>query len=421
MTNVETPLPTVEHPADYRKDARLVGNLSVSQVAGATLAVIGGCLLELYLSLTAAPGGLHLLGWLLTAATVLQITWGLTRRVNLVLQYGCRPRERQADASRPVTATSEDTLQDLIKVQASEGTMATFLDGSLAVFLEIRPGPTRCLSSEQQARLCRRLEQTLLNLSETGVEMTVYADLDPDLNRAEVDRQTELLAAWPEASGLRRLVGMRMEHHWWLAEQEARRSTYHVRLTLRPERLPLAREQETPEERMERALDYLRRVGQNVAEELGGEGTRVIPLSPEGLRDLAARQLDPAGWRQVEPVAGTAWRWPVGAAGPSAADAPAEEAETDVPPMQTAAPANLPPAAPVLVEPSPQPPEPVEVVKAPAVPTDETEGLPDEWPWKVVETVVRRPAPTLSAHGHPIGCYPRRPVYRTPTAGGMSR
>lgn len=127
----------VEHPADYRKDARLIGDLTFGQVAWSTLAMIGGGVMELYLNVTGASTGLQTLCGALTILAVLQITWGLFRRINLVIQYGMRPRNRRADDSQRVTQASDQTVQDLIKVDSCEGPVVAFLNGNLAMYLRV--------------------------------------------------------------------------------------------------------------------------------------------------------------------------------------------------------------------------------------------------------------------------------------------
>lgn len=308
----------IEHPADFEKDAVLFAGLTITQVFFMAPVIAVGVFGNLGLLLRKPP----LWEWysialsLVVTVVCLEITHNLRRRLTLTAVFRLRPRWRKSDASKPVTAHSQDTVQDLVKVEACSGPFVQFVDGRLAMILRIQPPPTVCTAPEDAESLRLRFQRALKRAAQAGAEVMIYQEVEPDLNRSEMDRNMGLAEKLPLESGLRLLVTQRQHFHGEVALEWGRRLAYHVRLSIRPDQVPVAASADTEAERTEAVLNHLRDVAMGMAEEIGHDGLKVQPLGSEGVRNLMARQLDPAGWRMTEPVQGTEWAWAAGAKQP---------------------------------------------------------------------------------------------------------
>lgn len=304
----------VEHPADFEKDAVLFGGLTITQLFLIAPAVAVGVLANFGL-LMRRP---LLWEWYSVAISLavtiycLEISHRLRRRITLATVFALRPRWRRSDASKPVTAHSNETVQDLVKVQACSGPFVQFLDGSVAMVLRITPPPSVCASPQQEETVRLRFQKVLKRAAQAGAEVMIYQEVEPDLNRSEIDRNLARAERLLVEAGLRRLVTERQHYHGEVATEWGRRVAYHIRLAIRPEQALFAATAETEAERTEAVLTHLRDIGMGIAGEIGHDGVKVQPLGPEGVRNLMARQLDPAGWLMSEPVRGTDWAWAAG-------------------------------------------------------------------------------------------------------------
>lgn len=263
---------------------------------------LGGVVLVLLLVFGAPAWILALIfiGMVLVAA---EVAFRISRSAQIWVAFLLRPREWRANASHRVSTRSEGTVQDMIRVAAVLGPYVQMMDGTVAMLLAVEPPPTSCMSAEEKERVCRAFQQALVRAARSGVELFVYADLQPDLYRVEAERHCELLAAWPADDPFAQLYKERIDYHWHFGYFTARRVAYHIRLSLAD--MAVLGEQRTP-------VEYLRTVADGVIQDLQNAGLRLAELSPEPLRDLMICQLDPATWWQAEPARGVAWDWPAG-------------------------------------------------------------------------------------------------------------
>lgn len=301
----------VEHPADFRADAK-IGGVSVVKLIMTGGALMIGLVFALVLLLSGTTLWKVLLTVVTTIVLALQLSLDLYRRISRAAIFAVRPRWRPSDASRPVTRDTEQTVQDMFKVNGGAGPFVEFQDGRFAMVLRVQPTPTNSLSPLQFEQLRLRFQLALKRAAESKVEIGVYSDVEPDLVRPELDRQEKLARQFSPGSGIRTLAEARIAYHRHFSSLVGRRTVHHIRLSIHPDLVPLAHPPRDEQDLAEQVVTYLRDVGMGVAAEMQSVGLKMQPLGPEGIRDLASRQLDPTGWRMAEPPRGVDWSWSVG-------------------------------------------------------------------------------------------------------------
>lgn len=389
----------VEHPSDFRADAR-IGGISIVRLTGTVGVMVGGLVVILVMLMKRQSPWQMLATFAAMVVLASQITFSWYRRLSRWIAYRARPRKLAADMRREVTVGSDQTVQDLVKVQACTGPFVEFLDGSYAMVLRIQPQPTGSLSQLELTVIRQRFQAVLKRVASANVEMAIYTDVEPDLNRPEIARQRSLAQRWPVGSGIRRIMEARLSYHEAYALLHCRRTAFHMRLSIQPEHVHLAQQPKSPEEHANQVVAYLREIGMGVAGELKTVGVKVHFLGPDGIRDLAAKQCDPAGWVVTDPPQRTNWAYPIGETRPPLTVPPA--------PIVEAAPL-FPPAdewEEEVEEEAPAPVAPAHVAAevTPPVPTAETP------PPVVVQAEVSQGDPALALPMDPEPLTPPAPV-----------
>lgn len=357
----------IEHPADFRADARL-GRWTLLQLLSAVILVVSSGMGAIIMMMFRADGWKIALvvavAWSITA----EILFGLRRQLARATRWAFRARWRRADASRPGAVAKDETVQDLFPVHAVSGPFLSLPDGQLAMVLRIQPPPTQCLSEIQREVLRGRFQAALRRAAQRQVEVALYTEVIPDLDRPQHERLLHLAHRLPAESGLRHIAQARLQHHAQFAQEVGHVTVHHMRLSVSPQHVVTGAGNQA-----ESMMDHLREVGMAIAEELRVSGQRVQFLAPEALRDLAARQLDPHGWRQTEPPRGTDWAWPVGDERRTITGNPADLVPPEV--MATATPTPA-----VVTEELAPPPLPPIVETPPAIEMVEESPVVEEIP-----------------------------------------
>lgn len=322
----------VEHPSDFRADAR-IGGISIVRLSATVGVIVLGLVIVLFM-LMKRQSGWHMLA---TFAAVIvlaaQISFNWYRRLSRWIAYRVRPRELITDMRRAVTLGSDQTVQDLVKIQACTGPFIEFMDGYYAMVLRMQPQPTGTLSQLELTVIRQRFQAVLKRVTAAKVEMAIYTDVEPDLNRPELARLRSLTRRWPASSGVRRIMEVRLNYHEAYAAQLGRRTTFHVRLAILPEHVPVAQQPKNPEEHAAQVVAYLREIGMGIAGELRSAGVKVHFLGPAGIRDVCTKQWDPAGWAMADPPQQTNWAYPIGEERPVLTVPPAPVVEETAAPI----------------------------------------------------------------------------------------
>jgi MinD-like ATPase involved in chromosome partitioning or flagellar assembly len=353
-----------QHPPEFRVDARL-GRLTLLQVVG-MLVVVAGMSITILVAVLARPPFWRTASFLLAFGAVgAEVLFGVRRRFRRALAYAGRPRWRRSDVSVPIS--QDQTVQALAPVQGLTGPFWTWDNSTeIAMLLRILPAPTTCVDDLRAQTLQLRFAEALRRCAQAGINPSIYVDVEPDLQRPELERQRKQALRLPAQSGLRPLLLARLAHHERLAQTFARTVSYHLRLVADVTQIPGI--ERLGDNVTEAAMQHLRDVAAEIAEDLRPSGAQVQYVGPEGIRDIVMRQLDPAGWRASEPARNTDWAYPVDGQ-PSVLQAP---------------PASELPAA-----------EPAGVEEPESVPVTATEDLP-----KPVE-IAQKPAPAQPADLEP--------------------
>lgn len=354
-----------QHPADFRADAKL-GRFTLTQVAALMLVGVGVMITGLVAVMGRPAAWKVLLALLFWAVIAAEFVFQARRRLERWYAFQGRPRIRGSDASVP--AEQDKTVQGLIPVQGVAGPVVTWLNSSqVGIIMRIIPAPTTAIDDLRAQALQARFAEVLKRCVHARVTPSIYVDVEPDLQRPELDRHRHLANRLPAESGLRKIITARLNHHEALAQHESRTVAYHLRLTVDVANTPAL--QKVKGNQAEAAMGYLREISGEIAEDLGRTGAQVQFLSPESIRDVTMRQLDPAGWRDREPARGTDWAWSVDGHQPILEAPPSALNVDTLPSAQAAETVQWPTPAP---EPHPPAPAPdTSMTSSPPEPTPE--------------------------------------------------
>jgi len=299
----------VYFPEDIRPDVALFGPVTVPHLLQMVPFWAIAFVLFAFLPVS-------LLGRLLIVAGIggfgtLLVLANLPRWVAILRRYLKSPRTWIGDRP-PGSPGAGHSLTGLSQVAALHGPFLEYADGTWGAILEVASPPWEQLPPEERDLLQGAFELCLRRAAQAKVTLTVFAEVLPDLIPEELQRQDARLAAWQPDSGLARLAAARLNHHRAWAARQARRVCYHLRVAASPGQIELPRR---PRDRQDRRLlmkEFLRQTLSGLSFELQRAGLQPVALSADAVRDVAARQVDPATWREAPPPAAPDWAWEAG-------------------------------------------------------------------------------------------------------------
>jgi len=273
---------TVYFPEDIREDVLFWGFIAPQHLWIIIPSLFAGAL-ALAMPL---PGGIRLVLTIgIPLAGVLVATLDIPRQIRRIRRY----------RASPLTLVAGENLEPfLLPVRRVEEPYLIFNDGSAAVVLKVDPPPWESQMLHSRLHANEVLRSALRTAAEAGAEVTIYVDVEPDLQIPEWMRQAERLRTRPH--GLRQLGEARLRHHIALAlRREARRVAYYVRLHLhRPHVRRRHRSKVNP------LIESLSEITSWIIGEFERAGHRVYALSSAAVGELVHRQLHPWDWEAQE-------------------------------------------------------------------------------------------------------------------------
>ncbi|MCL6448194.1 MAG: hypothetical protein K6U04_08595 [Armatimonadetes bacterium] len=287
----------VEFPADIREDIRIFGGLKLWDLVYLIPAVIVGILFVFpplpwpikILLIVGIPFGTFL--WLLFDAPAI-----IRKR-----------RGFKAEPSPRTAAQADKNIQEIISVlNVDQSGFVTTTDQHVHIYLSLTPGAWATKTTDEKDHAGIAWVQAVTRALAHGMYLDCYVINDIELLRAEFTRQEREHANLPE--GLRKISEARRSYWQDMSTAGfARSCSYVVRIGADPFGLEITPKPRSKSERITKTKQIMVEITRDVMQKLQATGASATVLSPELIRDFAARQLNPAIHREMEPVRETDW------------------------------------------------------------------------------------------------------------------
>lgn len=287
----------VEFPADIREDIRIFGGLKLWDLVYLIPVVIVGILFVF------PP-----LPWPLKILLIVGIPFGtflwLLFDVPSILR---KRRGFKAEPSPRTAAQADRNIQEIISVlNVDQSGFVITTDQHVHIYLSVTPGAWATKTTDEKDHAGIAWVQAVTRALAHGMYLDCYVINDIELLRAEFARQEREHANLPE--GLRRISEARRAYWQDMSTAGfARSCSYVVRLGADPFSLEITPKPRSKSERITKTKQIMAEITRDVMQKLQTAGASATVLSPELVRDFAARQLNPAMHREMEPIRETDW------------------------------------------------------------------------------------------------------------------
>jgi len=209
----------------------------------------------------------------------------------------------------PDSRGPKGSLQALIDVKArrSGGPFLDYKGDSMGVIMSVEPLPWDVMTEDDKVVEVSSFQTALSRALENNVVVSIYIDFDLELPRVEMERKAlEWRTRFPVGSPLRALAEARLAK---FSEDAFRpvKPVDHVRLLWKPTNRDLPRKPRDEKERDALIAMAFSSLIETFTGNLSAGGIHCKVLGAEAARDMVSRQLNPADWRRVAPVANTDW------------------------------------------------------------------------------------------------------------------
>jgi len=211
----------------------------------------------------------------------------------------------------PDSRGKEGSVQSLIDVKArrSGGPFLDYKGGYGGVIMSVEPLPWDVMTADDKTVEVSTFQAALSRALGNNMVVSIYIDFDLELPRVEIERKAmEWRTRFPVGSPLRSLAEAR------LAKFSEDTSSFrpvkpvdHVRLLWKPTNRDLPRRPRDEKEKEALVAMAFSSLIETFTGNLSAGGIHSKVLGAEAARDMVSRQLNPADWRRVAPVANTDW------------------------------------------------------------------------------------------------------------------
>lgn len=211
----------------------------------------------------------------------------------------------------PDSRGKEGSVQSLIDVKArrSGGPFLDYKGGSVGVIMSVEPLPWDVMTEDDKTVEVSTFQAALSRALGNNLVVSIYIDFDLELPRVEIERKAlEWRTRFPVGSPLRSLAEAR------LAKFGEETSSFrpvkpvdHIRLLWKPTNRDLPRRPRDEKEKEALVAMAFSSLIETFTGNLSAGGIHSKVLGAEAARDMVSRQLNPADWRRVAPVANTDW------------------------------------------------------------------------------------------------------------------
>lgn len=216
---------------------------------------------------------------------------------------------REPPLRLPDSRGKEGSLQSLIdaKARRSGGPFLDYKGGYVGVIMSVEPLPWDVMTGDDKTVEVSAYQTALSRALENNVLVSIYIDFDLELPWVEMERKAmEWRTRFPAGSPLRALAEARLAK---FGEDTFRpvKPVNHVRLLWKPANRDLPRKPGDDKEREALVAMAFSSLIETFTGNLAAGGIHSKVLGAEAARDMVSRQLNPADWRRVAPVANTDW------------------------------------------------------------------------------------------------------------------
>lgn len=290
----------VEFPADIREDVHIFGTLRLFHL----VYLIPSVVLGLLCVVPPFPWGMKLV--LIPGVPFAVFCW-LLFDVPGILR---RRRGFKKETDLRTAAQGDKNIQELVNVSEADGIFIVTRDQEQCLYLGVTPGAWDTKPDEEKDQAGVAWMQAVLRVLGHGMKLDCFVINDLEILRGgdagEPDRPGR-----SQPKSLAKLAEARREYFRMLGETGFSRScTYVVRISADPFSLDFHPKPKNKQERELKTRQVMGEIARDVMQKLQASGASAVVLSPELVRDLAARQLNPKLHRGMEPVRGAAWELP---------------------------------------------------------------------------------------------------------------
>lgn len=292
----------VEFPADIREDVHIFGTLKLFHL----VYLIPAVMLGLLCVFPPFPWGVKLV--LIPGVPFAVFCW-LLFDVPGILR---RRRGFRKEAGLRTAAQDGENIQEIVDVKEAEGVFIVTHDQEQCIYLGVTPGAWDTKPDEEKDQAGVAWMQAVLRVLGHGMKLDCFVINDLEILRGKEDsRERDRASERPLPGSLAALRQARQEYFRVLGETGFSRScTYVVRISADPFFLDFHPKPKNKQERVTKTRLAMGEIARDVMQKLQASGASAVVLSPELVRDLAARQLNPQLYRNMAPVRGAAWELP---------------------------------------------------------------------------------------------------------------